>query len=1193
MKTKKLLILGLPMLLLACSFTSKSETYNNISIKDTNLIVLLDDNKNTFDLEKELKKFTDNYEIKETYNGAIKGALVNIDSTYKELISSFDGVSGVYSDTKTILHESDAIYYDSDEILKENLVNKSLDEMNVSSSISRGENSVIAVLDTSFTLEHNAFKDLSSSTDKAISQSDITSFLSNSSRENKLSKSSEDCYYNSKIPYYHDYGGSISKAEYEKEDADGEGYVEDNDVYSSASSHGMHVSSIAAANGAMEGVAPDAQLLFLKVSTDVTGTSDTSYILKSAMIKGLNDAYLLGADIISVSIGSDNDEYNEFGEDIKDKFLEKGIQVNFAQGNEGKGSYASSGAYEFSTTEVAIDTSIGSEAAQAWVTSVASSNLSDDASVGSLVAVDGTLIKVRDQITNHTASSSTDSSTTEVKYTKQLPLFSLISEGEDEVSLEYEVIPGLGDVADYEGIDVEGKVAIVKRGTLTFADKIKNAKNKGAVAIIICNATGSGSQGYFDLTSLSESSLIPAASSNVQSYEQFDSATNKVLTIGKEMSSTFSTNGTNADLTLKPDISAPGQNILGAINNNENKETTDTYQYYSGTSMATPNYSGAEATVLSNQNFKTDEEKETYLKTLKSRMMSNATTLFQPNGAPYSPRRQGAGVVNVGNTISSNMYLEGNSEYGSKIELKNNEDIASGRIKFETKLINDGSKSGTYKAKLYVTCAGFGYIDSETSEDLSIYKLVSNYSDLLETYEFDVKVSGKETAISVDYTLSDDSIAYLNENFKYGTILEGFLVLEGSSSLTDLSIPYIGYFGDYSSSPAVEPFNFEKDSNTVYQSDLVNSTSTNVTGFAGNFSSTICLTTGGLSGISGISEILYNTADPESIYSPVSVEVIDGKTHIYCGTSNSATLYIQQFVNRTVKDNVLTLTNSNGKVVLTDHMFSMIYGEADDGSHPLGKTMIVSSLSSSGILADRAYTILPLKDKANNKYYEDGSYDLKFEYTLMDGSVQTKEYVLEIGKAAETPVITPNSYSLNDTTFTISFNVDIASVYVNNKKASLNGNNSFSIALDSDEIGISFFIKVRSSSGELLKGITSNDYNLILWGSEVASGYSFSYKLNTQTIDGTKTNVYKLTLRNNVGAPVSIDGGDYNLSILEGNIANTYNVDSSNFVPGEKLNTNANINTILYIVIGGSVVIIAGVVVVIFVVINKKKKGEE
>lgn len=55
--------------------------------------------------------------------------------------------------------------------------------------------------------------------------------------------------------------------------------------------------------------------------------------------------------------------------------------------------------------------------------------------------------------------------------------------------LEGEVVAvgGAGEPADFEKANVKGKIALVQRGTLQFADKSKNAADAGAAAVIIYN----------------------------------------------------------------------------------------------------------------------------------------------------------------------------------------------------------------------------------------------------------------------------------------------------------------------------------------------------------------------------------------------------------------------------------------------------------------------------------------------------------------------------------------------------------------------------------------------------------------------------------------------------------------------------------------------------------------------------------
>ncbi len=49
------------------------------------------------------------------------------------------------------------------------------------------------------------------------------------------------------------------------------------------------------------------------------------------------------------------------------------------------------------------------------------------------------------------------------------------------------VYVGLGDDADYEGVDVEGKIVLIARGNLTFEEKETNAAERGAIGAVVFN----------------------------------------------------------------------------------------------------------------------------------------------------------------------------------------------------------------------------------------------------------------------------------------------------------------------------------------------------------------------------------------------------------------------------------------------------------------------------------------------------------------------------------------------------------------------------------------------------------------------------------------------------------------------------------------------------------------------------------
>ena len=142
-----------------------------------------------------------------------------------------------------------------------------------------------------------------------------------------------------------------------------------------------------------------------------------------------------------------------------------------------------------------------------------------------------------------------------------------------QLSGEFEIVavPGLGNVSDFNGIDVEGKIALISRGSIAFVDKIANAKAAGAVGVIVHNnAGGSNAPGpagvflgdafelipTFDM-SQTDGDAIRAAlgtSTGTVSFNKFGS----VKTLGDEVNSSSSRGPTTPNYDIKPDVTAPG-----------------------------------------------------------------------------------------------------------------------------------------------------------------------------------------------------------------------------------------------------------------------------------------------------------------------------------------------------------------------------------------------------------------------------------------------------------------------------------------------------------------------------------------------------------------------------------------------------------------------------------------------------------
>ena len=143
-----------------------------------------------------------------------------------------------------------------------------------------GDGMVIAVLDSGMRVTHDAFADYGLAQSPALSRADVEAF----SRKG----GTKGAYLSARIPFAYDY------------------YGKDGDV-STSDGHGSHVAALAAGYvpGAgdeplFSGTAPAAQIISMKVFPDgSTGGADDAVILRA-----LEDAWNLGADVVNLSVGT-------------------------------------------------------------------------------------------------------------------------------------------------------------------------------------------------------------------------------------------------------------------------------------------------------------------------------------------------------------------------------------------------------------------------------------------------------------------------------------------------------------------------------------------------------------------------------------------------------------------------------------------------------------------------------------------------------------------------------------------------------------------------------------------------------------------------------------------------------------------------------------------------------------------------
>ena len=612
----------------------------------------------------------------------------------------------------------------------------------------KGEGMVVAVIDSGLDVNHEVLRITDPSKAKFKNQGEIEA-------AKKAAGIDYGKWYNDKVVYAYDYfDGTDNIKEAERD------------------SHGMHVTGIAtgnpdkvAGNGEkIYGVAPEAQVMFMRVFSDRQKTTGSALY-----VKAIDDAVALGADTINMSLGSTTGSTVNADSDIVDAIKRaraKGVSVLISAGN----SNSFGNGYSRPSAENPDYGLVGNP-----------STVEDSISVAS---INNKII------------------TTEVFEVKGLEGNAELDNGKFDYSKsatdtdfekgkEYEYVSvGLGKEDDFKDLDLTGKLALIQRGEITFTEKIANALHHGAVgAMVYNNVEGSNLGMAID----GDAKKIPSVFISKRYGEALKAGSYKVIfnnTMANRPSpeadqlSDFSSWGVTTDGQLKPDVTAPGGNIFSSLNDN-------TYGDMSGTSMASPHVAGVAALVkeylVKNHPELTPEQVSA---TVKALIMSTAKPhVNKETGVYTSPRQQGAGVVDTAAAVSTDLYVTGENNYPS-VTLGNVGDSFT----FDVTVHNISDTDRTLKM----------LVNTDTDE-VKDGKFTLRPRKLTETAwpEVTVKAHSSETVtVKVDTSKFTEE---LSKEMPNGYFLEGFVRFVDPADDGDVvSLPFMGFKGEFQNLPAVE-----------------------------------------------------------------------------------------------------------------------------------------------------------------------------------------------------------------------------------------------------------------------------------------------------------------------------------------------------------------------------------------------------
>ena len=538
-------------------------------------------------------------------------------------------------------------------------------------------------------------------------------------------------------------------------------------------SHGMHVTSIATgnptqpvANQLIYGVAPEAQVMFMRVFSDINPTTSSAIY-----VKAIEDAVKLGADSINLSLGGANGSVVNMDESVVQAIeaaRNAGVSVVIAAGNDAV--FGSD--YDLPSAENPDYGLVGSPSTAKEAISVASYN---NTTIGSKVI--NIIGLENDENLNFGKSSFDNPEKSEVSF-------------EEGKAYDY-VYANLGKAEDFEGKDFSGKLALIKRGEITFSEKVANATKAGAIGAVIFNSRPNEANisMALDETAVAIPAIfIPNEFGEALAKNQYQIQFNNESVFDENPNagsmSDFSSWGLSADGELKPDLSAPGGGIYAAINDND-------YANMNGTSMASPHVAGA--AVLVKQYLKeqypnkTPQELEDLVKHL---LMSTAKPHYNKESQAYtSPRQQGAGIIDVNAATSTGLYVTGKDGYGS-LTLGNVGDA----FDFEVVVHNISNEDRT-----------LNYHVSLNTDTVDNGKITLSPRQLNESKVSGLTVKANSSEVVKIQIDASSFTPELNELMKNGYYLEGFVRFTDSVDDGDvISIPYVGFHGEFQNLPVIE-----------------------------------------------------------------------------------------------------------------------------------------------------------------------------------------------------------------------------------------------------------------------------------------------------------------------------------------------------------------------------------------------------
>ena len=642
-----------------------------------------------------------------------------------------------------------------------------------------GKGMKIAVIDTGLDLDHPAFA--AAPAEASMTSADVSAVLRDLNAYALSAPAASSLYRSAKVPFAYNYADRNLIADHSQDDQ---------------SDHGTHVSGIAAANAVAgqtaKGMAPDAQIIVMKVF----GATRAGY--NDDIVAALEDAMTLGCDVVNLSLGSPAGFTTTDTEIdlIYERLAEQEIVACISAGNEDHSGDYNMWGTDISRTANPDNGVVGEPGVYHNVLTVASAD--NAGAMADYFTVGNDKIFYQDN----------------AEYLYGDISWSLRDLAGEE--LEYVIIDGLGNEEEfYNGTTslVDGKVAVVMRGELSFSDKVLHAEEAGAVACLIWNNNDTDDIYSFGMVTENEETgyipTIPVALITMADGTLMGAAEEQTMVVAEDMAlrndpnggqvSSFSSWGVAPDLTLEPDITGVGGNVYSTLDNGQ-------YGLMSGTSMSSPQLAGITALVMERLYEEYPNEPAGTLRNMAEAILMSTANPIWGDYAETSPRQQGAGLVDAYQAMNTKTYL---TVDGGKPKASLG-DSANGSYSFTFEIHNDGDVPVSYSLGYTMnTEYAVGAEISATEVEYFMYGFDFPLEGEASASSTSITVPALSTAsVTVELALTAEDKAYFDECWENGGYVNGYIYLynanEEGEIIDELSLPYLGFYGDWTQAPVFD-----------------------------------------------------------------------------------------------------------------------------------------------------------------------------------------------------------------------------------------------------------------------------------------------------------------------------------------------------------------------------------------------------